>query len=253
MKSRIFCGVIAPTPLSAKAVSKYDSVLIVSVIISVHGYSWNVAKSVNQIFLPLEYFYPGSAGSSVGMINPIQPMWGNMGEWVLFKQYENMYAKTSSQIGGWEWVSDLGYIKLYPAPCGCNTAMVHYLQKCKDWKEINQAMVEGAVAYSMIILGNIRGKYQSPPGPGGGMAMDGEYMRTKGEEKFDKWKYAAKVLRVERKICPLFTIKHIPDNSDIVWHFIDAFSGNGVKCVVIKEFSTSIFLKYPQYVINNEV
>lgn len=137
--------------------------------------------------LPLEYFYPGSAGGSVGMINPVQPMWGNMGEWVLFKQYENMYARTSSQIGGWEWVSDLGYIKLYPAPCGCNTAMVHYLQKCKDWREVTQAMQEGALCHAMIMLGHIRGKYASPPGPGGGMQLDGEYMKTKGWELKEKW------------------------------------------------------------------
>lgn len=137
--------------------------------------------------LPLEYFYPGSAGSSVGMINPVQPMWGNMGEWVLFKQYENMYARTSSQIGGWEWVSDMGYVKLYPTPCGCNTVMVHYLQKCKDWREVTQAMQEGALAHAMIMLGHIRGKYASPPGPGGGMQLDGDYMRTRGWEMKKEW------------------------------------------------------------------
>lgn len=138
--------------------------------------------------LPLEYFYPGSASSyTQGMINPVQPIWGNMGEWVLFKQYENMYARTSSQIGGWEWISDLGYIKLYPVPCRCQKAMVHYLQKCKDWKEVTQAMQEGALAHAMIMLGNIRGKYLQPPGPGGGMALDGEYMRTKGWELKEKW------------------------------------------------------------------
>lgn len=137
--------------------------------------------------LPLEYFYPGSAGGNAGMINPSQPMWGNMGEWVLFKQYENMYARTSSQIGGWEWVSDLGYIKLYPAPCGCNTVMVHYLQKCKDWREVNQAMQEGALAHAMIMLGHIRGKYSSPPGPGGGMQLDGDYMKQKGWELKQQW------------------------------------------------------------------
>lgn len=137
--------------------------------------------------LPLEYFYPGSAGGSTGVISPIQPVWGNMGEWVLFKQYENMYARTSSQMGGWEWVSDLGYIKLYPVPCGCSTVMVHYLQKCKDWKEVTQAMQEGALAHAMIMLGHIRSKYASPPGPGGGMQLDGEYMKTKGWELKEKW------------------------------------------------------------------
>lgn len=137
--------------------------------------------------LPLEYFYPGSAGGSVGMINPSQPIWGNMGEWVLFKQYENMYARTASQIGGWEWVSDLGYIKLYPTPCRSHHVSVHYLQKCKDWREVNQAMQEGALAHAMIMLGHIRGKYASPPGPGGGMQLDGDYMRQKGWELKEKW------------------------------------------------------------------
>jgi hypothetical protein len=65
--------------------------------------------------------------------------------------------------------------------------MVHYLQKCKDWKEVTQAMQEGALAHAMIMLGHIRGKYQQPPGPGGGMSLDGDYMRTKGWELKEKW------------------------------------------------------------------
>jgi len=136
--------------------------------------------------VPLEYLYPGS-GSIQGGINPIAPIWGSAGEWVLFKQYENMYARVSSQIGGWEWISDQGYIKLYPTPCGCSKVMVHYLQKCKDWKEVNQAMQEGALAHAMIILGHIRGKFTQIPGPGGGMQIDGEYMKTRGWEMKKEW------------------------------------------------------------------
>lgn len=138
--------------------------------------------------IPLDYFYPGSGSAmSAGMLNPTQPIWGNMGEWVLYKQYEQMYSRISSNLGGWEWVSDFGHIKLYPTPCRSHTVMVHYLQKCKDWKEVNQAMQEGALCHAMIMLGHIRGKYQQPPGPGGGMALDGEYMKTKGWELKEKW------------------------------------------------------------------
>lgn len=138
--------------------------------------------------IPLEYFYPGSgAGQIAGMINPVQPIWGNMGEWVLYKQYENMYARTSSQIGGWEWVSDMGYVKLYPTPCRCSRVMVHYLQKCKDWKDANQALREGALAHAMIILGHIRGKYTQIPGIQGGVQNDGQYMKDKGWELKQKW------------------------------------------------------------------
>src|SRR5581483_5668574 len=97
--------------------------------------------------IPIEYFYPGGAYSSIqgGLIDPVQPIWGRMGEWVLYKQYEQMFSRVSSNIGGWEWVSDMGYIKLYPTPCRGQRVIVHYLQKCKDWKEVTQAMQEGAL------------------------------------------------------------------------------------------------------------
>jgi hypothetical protein len=140
--------------------------------------------------IPIEYFYPGGAYSSIqgGLIDPVQPIWGRMGEWVLYKQYEQMFANTSSQTGGWEWVGSMDHIKLYPTPCFMQKVIVHYLQKCKDWKEVNQALQEGSLAHAMIALGHIRGKYAQPPGPGGGMALDAEYMRTKGWELYDKWK-----------------------------------------------------------------
>lgn len=115
--------------------------------------------------VPVEYFYGAGLSSMQGGLNPIQPVWGHMGEWVLYKQYEQMFARTSSQIGGWEWISDLGYIKLYPTPCRNTRVSVHYLQKCKDWKEVTQAMQEGALAHAMIMLGHIRGSTQHLQAP----------------------------------------------------------------------------------------
>jgi len=153
--------------------------------------------------IPIEYFYPGGAYASIqgGMIDPIQPIWGRMGEWVLYKQYENMYSRISSQIGGWEWISDPGYVKLYPTPCGCQKVMVHYLQKCKDWREVNQAMQEGALAHAMIMLGHIRGKYTQLPGPSGGLQNDGEYMKTKGWELKQQWQ--EELLTRYGDLCPI--------------------------------------------------
>lgn len=153
--------------------------------------------------IPLEYFYPGGAYSSIqgGLIDPIQPIWGRMGEWVLYKQYEQMFSRVSSNIGGWEWVSDLGHIKLYPTPYKSQLVIVHYLQKCKDWKEVTQAMQEGALAHSMIMLGHIRGKYASPPGPGGGMQLDGEYLKTKGWELKQQWQ--EELITRYGDICPI--------------------------------------------------
>lgn len=138
--------------------------------------------------IPVEYFYPGGAYSSIqgGLIDPIQPIWGRMGEWTLYKQYEHMYSKMSSSIGGWEWVGDTRTIKIYPTPFKPTAIIVHYLQKCKDWNKVHQVMQEGALAHAMIMLGNVRGKYSGPLGPGQ-MTLDGEYMRTKGYELKKEW------------------------------------------------------------------
>lgn len=167
-----------------------DVGVIRNVFYKEQGNNFSMSASDLGGAIPLEYLYPGGAYAGIqGALNPVQPVWGNAGEWVLYKQYENMFARLSSQVGGWEWVSDLNQIKLYPTPCGgrCSKVMVHYLQKCKDWREVTQAMQEGALAHAMIILGHVRGKFQNPPGPKGGMQLDGEYMKTKGWELKDKW------------------------------------------------------------------
>lgn len=140
--------------------------------------------------IPIEYFYPGGAYSSIqgGLIDPVQPMWGRMGEWVLYKQYEQTYSRISSNIGGWEWVGGFKTVKLYPIPYRAQAVIVHYMQKMKDWDEVTQAMQEGALAHAKIILGRIRSKYQSPPGPGGGMQLDGQQLLQEGIEEYKTWK-----------------------------------------------------------------
>lgn len=140
--------------------------------------------------IPLEYFtgFGGGVASAGGMFTPQAPVWGKMGEWVLYKQYETMYARTASQLGGWEWVGGLRHIKLYPIPCGGQTVIVHYLQRNKDWGDVSQAMQEGALSYAKEILGRIRSKYAAPPGPGGGMQLDGATLLQEAKEERDKWK-----------------------------------------------------------------
>ena len=139
--------------------------------------------------IPIEYFYPGGAYSSIqgGLIDPIQPIWGRMGEWVLYKQYEQMYSRVASNLGGWEWLGGLGSIKLYPTPGATQRVIVHYLQKHKDWGEVTQAMQEGALAFSKIMLGRIRGKYANPPGPGGGVQLDGQQLVQEGMDDKNQW------------------------------------------------------------------
>jgi hypothetical protein len=136
---------------------------------------------------PIEYFYNDGSSASGGMFNPVQPVWGKMSDWTLYKQYENMYSRLSSNLGGWEWVSDYSHIKLYPIPYGSKPVAVHYLQQLKDWQQVKQAMQEGALSYAKEILGRIRGKFKNPPGPNGGLQLDGDQLLMEAKEERTKW------------------------------------------------------------------
>lgn len=140
--------------------------------------------------LPIEYFYPGGGGGGfggMGLMDPNQPVWGRMGEWVLYKQYETMYSRISSNIGGWEWLGGLNDIKLYPIPYRVHPVVVHYLQKNADFRQITEAMREGALAYAMIMLGEIRSKIMNPPGPNGGVQLNGQAMLERGYKMKEDW------------------------------------------------------------------
>jgi len=142
--------------------------------------------------LPIEYFYPGGSYASIqgGLIDPIQPIWGRMGEWVLYKQYEQMFSRTSSNLGGWEWVGGLRKIKVYPTPQGgrCGKIIIHYIQNCKDWDNATEAMQMGALVYAKQMLGRIRSKYSNPPGPNGGMQLDGQILLQEAAEDLKQWR-----------------------------------------------------------------
>lgn len=137
--------------------------------------------------IPLEYMGAGAYGSIAGGINPQTPVWGKMNEWVLYKQYEDMYNRAAGQQGGWEWVGGYTHIKLYPAPYKNHLVAVHYLQKRPDFKEVTQAMQEGALAFAKIMLGRIRSKIMNPPGPNGGIQLDGQQILQEGLQEKKEW------------------------------------------------------------------
>lgn len=140
--------------------------------------------------LPIEYYYPGGAYSSMqgGLMDPNTPIYGRAGEWFLYKQYEQMYNRLSSQLGGWEWVDGYCNIKLYPTPCRCHSVIVHYLPKLPDFKRVMTVMVEGAFYHTMEILGRIRGKWTNIPGPQGGLQLDGPALLAEAKEGLAKWR-----------------------------------------------------------------
>lgn len=137
--------------------------------------------------IPLEYMGSGAYGSIAGGINPQQPVWGKMSEWVIYKQYEDMYNRVSGQQGGWEWLGGYNTIKLYPIPYRTYPVAVRYLQRRPDFSMVTQAMQEGALAFAKIILGRIRSKIQNPPGPNGGIQLDGQQILQEGMEEKKQW------------------------------------------------------------------
>lgn len=137
--------------------------------------------------IPLEYMGAGAYGSIAGGINPQTPVWGKMNEWVLYKQYEDMYHRAAGQQGGWEWVGGYSNIKLYPTPYKSHLVAVHYLQKRPDFKEVTQSMQEGALAFAKIMLGRIRSKIMNPPGPNGGIQLDGQQILQEGLQEKKEW------------------------------------------------------------------
>lgn len=140
--------------------------------------------------IPIEYFYPGGAYASIqgGMIDPTTPIWGRAGEWSLYSSYEYQYSRIASNIGGWEWYGGYHAIKLYPKPHRAHHVIVHYIQKNNDWQRVQEAMQDGALAFAKIMLGRIRSKIKNPPGPNGGVQLDGDTLLQEGNQELKDWK-----------------------------------------------------------------
>lgn len=137
--------------------------------------------------IPLDYMGGGAYGSIAGGVNPQQPVWGKMSDWVLYKQYEDMYNRISSQQGGWEFLGGYNHIKLYPIPYRSVPVAIRYLQRRPDFRMVTQAMQEGALAFAKIVLGRIRSRISNPPGPGGGVQLDGQAILAEGLQEKKDW------------------------------------------------------------------
>lgn len=101
-----------------------------------------------------------------------RPGWGNAGEFVVYKQYNEMYSKLSSTMGGYEIVGD-GDIMLYPNPRSSCYVIVHYMQRKRDWDETNEWVQDYALALAKQMLGRIRSNISQVVTPGGAVQLDG--------------------------------------------------------------------------------
>ena len=111
---------------------------------------------------------------------------GGLGDFFLTQQYLEIMRRVLSNEGSWSVVNGK-YIQLYPAPTETPTpVIVEY--RALDSNTINHAyrswIQRYALACAKSILGRIRGKYRTLPGPGGGAQLDGETLtRESAEDK----------------------------------------------------------------------
>ena len=52
---------------------------------------------------------------------------------------------------------------------------------------VSKSIREGALASAMMMVGEIRSKFQNIPGPQGGTVLNGQDILQRGSEMWDKW------------------------------------------------------------------
>jgi len=110
---------------------------------------------------------------------------GSIGDFFLTQQYLEIMRRVLSNEGAWNVVNNK-YVQLYPVPTETPTPVI-LEYRALDSDTINHAyrnwVQRYALAASKGILGRIRGKYRTLPGPGGGAQMDGDALTKESKEE----------------------------------------------------------------------
>lgn len=129
----------------------------------------------------------------------------NVGDYLLVQQYMEMIRKVLSRDGGFDVINGK-YLQLYPEPptTPCPVILEYraldsdtILPAFRNWIQ------RYALACAKAILGRIRGKYQSIPGPGKGATLDGKDLL---EESAKEKEALVKELLMEIEEPPFFSV-----------------------------------------------
>ncbi len=122
---------------------------------------------------------------NIGNVTGIQNI---LTDYTLLQQYKRFSQRILGNEGHWEVLGDKK-IRLYPAPKGVFPVAVLYIPVIRSWRSpiTKKLAMDMLLAECKIILGSIRGKFGSIPSPdGGSMTLDGDILRTQGEEERKK-------------------------------------------------------------------
>lgn len=112
----------------------------------------------------------------------------NVGDYLLVQQYMEMIRKVLSRDGGFELVNGK-YLQLHPEPPTTPVPVIleyraldsnTILPAFRNWIQ------RYALACAKTVLGRIRGKYQSIPGPGKGATLDGKDLLQEAAQEKEK-------------------------------------------------------------------
>jgi hypothetical protein len=112
----------------------------------------------------------------------------SVGEFYMLQSHMEQIRKILSQEGTWD-VIDNKYLQLQPFPATTpDPVIVIYRAISSDTIHpmYRNWIQRYATAKAMTILGRVRGKYSSLPGPGGGAVLDGKELREEGKTEMDE-------------------------------------------------------------------
>lgn len=111
---------------------------------------------------------------------------GFYGSMVQALQYVGLGRRVLSAEPAWEWIRSERKLYMYPCPSNSQLANVEYGTKDVDtdnlYPEEYYFLQQLTLAEALIALGRIRSKYASLPGAEGGIQLDGDALKSEGEQ-----------------------------------------------------------------------
>jgi len=148
----------------------------------------------------LEYDFAIMFFTNTGLFNNY-----NVSQYLLMQQYLKQVKNVLGQMSTWQLVNNK-YLHIFPIPESSKESVLLEF-KAFDPKTIHHAYKSWIQRYSLCIakeiLGGIRSKYQTLPGPGGGTSLNGEALIQEATQEKER---LIEELLTEIEEAPLFDI-----------------------------------------------
>lgn len=128
---------------------------------------------------------PNNIAANIGNITGIQNI---LLDYHMLQAYRRFSQRILGTEGHWEVLGD-NQIRLYPTPRGSFPVVVEYTPPVYRFRspEAKELTKRCLVAELKIMVGNARSKFGSIPGPdGGSIQLNGDALRTEGQEEKKK-------------------------------------------------------------------